>query len=209
MNQKFCDYYSNWIEIYKRGLVRQTTLNKYLTTKSWLYKLIPDLMFENFTRVEYQKLINAYAETHEKQTVMDFHHQVKSAIQDAVDEGLLLKDPTRRVVIKGKKPRDKKIKYLNKYDVQKLINDLNTENQINFDWLILLLIKTGIRFSEAVAILPSDFDFLHQTLSINKTWDYKNGGGFEDTKNESSKRKVKLDYQTAMQFFTLIQKLPA
>ena len=38
--------------------------------------------------------------------------------------------------------------------------------EVNWDWLILLVAKTGMRFSEALAITPKDFDFSHQALSI-------------------------------------------
>ena len=127
---------------------------------------------------------------------------------DAVDEGLLEKDPTRKAIIKGKAPREKKIKYLNQFELHKLIQDLNLEDNINEDWLILLIAKTGMRFSEAIAITPKDFDFPHQSLSINKTWNYKDGGGFALTKNKSSNRKIQLDWQTIIQFSELIKKLP-
>ena len=64
--------------------------------------------------------------------------------------------------------------------------------------MILLIAKTGIRFSEALAITPADFDFSHQMLSINKTWDYKGNGGFLPTKNKSSVRKIFFDWQTVI-----------
>jgi integrase len=73
------------------------------------------------------------------------------------------------------------------------------------DWLILLIAKTGIRFSEALAITPRDFDLGHQLLSISKTWDYKGSGGFLPTKNNSSIRKIPLDWQTVIQFAELIR----
>lgn len=38
---------------------------------------------------------------------MDFHHQIKGAVLDAVDEGYIERDPTRKVVIQGKTPREK------------------------------------------------------------------------------------------------------
>lgn len=44
---------------------------------------------------------------------MDFHHQLKGSILDAVDEGLLDRDPTRKAIIKGKTPSVKKVKYIN------------------------------------------------------------------------------------------------
>jgi integrase len=155
----------------------------------------------------YQKLLNDYASTHEKQTTMDFHHHLKCAILDAVDEGLIQHDPTRKAIIKGITPKQKKTKFLNQYELHKLIEDLYLPTHINSDWLILLIAKTGIRYSEALAITPNDFDFNHQLLSISKTWDYKGHGCFLPTKNQSSIRKIPLDWQTTIQFSELVKKL--
>ena len=140
---------------------------------------------------------------------MDFHHHLKAAILDAVDEGLIDKDPTRKVIIKGKEPRLKKAKYLNQFELHSLLNNLNLNAGINFDWLILLIAKTGMRFSEAIALTPADFDFNKQTLSVNKTWNYKGGGGFQPTKNKSSVRKIQLDWMVVSQFSALIKNIPA
>ncbi len=76
-----------------------------------------------------------------------------------------------------------------------LIESLTLQDEVNWDYFILLVAKTGMRFSEALALTPEDFDFSHQTLSINKTWDYKSGGGFALTKNKSSVRKIQIDWQ--------------
>ena len=105
MNEKlFCEYYKEWVSIYKDGAVRPITLEKYKMTISWLEKLIPTVKMIELDRMAYQKLLNDYALTHERQTTMDFHHQLKGAILDAVDEGLMEKDPTRKAIIKGKTP---------------------------------------------------------------------------------------------------------
>ena len=89
-----------------------------------------------------------------------------------------------------------------------MLSSLDLEHGLNWDWFILLVAKTGLRFSEALAITPADFDFNRQTLSINKTWDYKNEGGFVPTKNKSSVRKVPIDWQLIVQFSTLIKGEP-
>ena len=65
-----------------------------------------------------------------------------------------------------------------------------------------------MRFSEALAITPEDFDFAHQTLSVTKTWDYKGEGGFLPTKNKSSVRKIQIDWQIVVQFSELVKGLP-
>lgn len=204
----FCDYYKQWITVYKEGAIRPVTMSKYNMAYRWLRKLIPELALVDLDRFAYQKLLNDYASEHERQTTMDFHHHLKCAILDAVDEGLIQKDPTRKAIIKGKAPRVKKPKYLNQYELHKLLDDLDLKSEINYDWLILLIAKTGMRFSEALALTPKDFDLSRQMLSVSKTWDYKGKGGFLPTKNGSSVRKIPLDWQTVIQFAELIKQLP-
>lgn len=206
-SELFHIYYKRWITVYKEGAIRKITMAKYLMTQQWLEKLMPNLCLCQLTRLTYQQLLNDYATEHERQTTMDFHHQLKGAILDAVDEGLIDRDPTRKAIIKGKTPREKKPKYLNQFELHTLLTHLNLTPEINWDWFIMLVAKTGMRFSEALALTPKDFDFTHQILSINKTWDYKGDGGFLPTKNQSSVRKVQLDWQTVIQFSQLIKGL--
>ena len=173
-------------------------MDKYLMSKAWLEKLVPNLRLCDLNRITYQQLLNDYA----------FHHQLKGAIQDAVDDGLITKDPTRKAIIKGKTPSPKKIKYLNQFELHTMLTTLELKENINWDWFILLVAKTGMRFSEALALTPKDFDFSHQSLSISKTWDYKGKGGFLPTKNKSSVRKIQIDWQTVIQFSELVKRLP-
>ena len=205
-SQLFFRYFADWIDVYKVHAVREVTLNKYYMSLQWLRKLAPNLKVSELNRRTYQQLINDYAIEHEKQTTMDFHHQVKSAILDALDEGIIKQNPTRKITIKGKTPRKKKVKYLSQTDLQLLLRQLDLEKELNWDWFILLIAKPGIRFAEGLALTPNDFDFGTQMLTINKTWNYRTAEGkFQPTKNASSIRKVQLDWQTAMQFSQMIK----
>lgn len=204
----FCDYYDEWVDVYKKDAIREATLTKYKMSQKWVQKLVPELKVHEMTRTVYQQILNDYAKNHERQTTLDFHHQLKGAILDAVDEGLIERDPTRKAIIKGKPPRSKKIKYLNQFELHTLIADLDIKDEPNWDCFILLVAKTGMRFSEALAITPQDFDFARQTLSISKTWDYKGDGGFLPTKNKSSVRKIQIDWQIVVKFSELIKGLP-
>ena len=207
-DQLFYEYFEEWIELYKVGAVRSVTLSKYNMSLQRVYELAPSLKVGEIDRRKYQQLLNDYALTHEKQTTMDFHHQLKGAILDAVDEGLITTNPTRKIIIKGKKPKEKRTKFLNQFEIQALLRQLELSSEINWDWFILLVAKTGLRFSEALALTPNDFDFSQQKLSITKTWNYKGTtGNFQPTKNESSKRTMQIDWQTAMQFSQLIKNL--
>ena len=200
----FHEYFAEWIGVYKQGAVRPITYQKYLMTLQRLCELAPSLRICEIEKRSYQILLNNYAETHEKQTTMDFHHHLKSAILDAIDEGLLKSDPTRKVIIKGKTPTVKKPKYLSQHELQSLLKNLNLSNDPSWDWFILLLSKTGLRFSEALAVTPNDLDFSNQKISITKTWNYKSAdGGFGDTKNLSSKRSITIDPQLNTQLLRL------
>ena len=205
----FHEYFSDWIKIYKQGAVRQATFQKYQLTLKRLTELAPNLRICELDRRKYQTLLNDYAKTHERQTTMDFHHQLKGAVLDAVDEGLLKSDPTRKVIIKGKEPAPKKTKFLSQFQLQALLQNLAYGDEPNWDWFILLVAKTGMRFAEALALTPSDFDFEQQKIKIEKTWKYKKpDGGFGATKNTSSKRTIQVDPQLAAQMSGLISGMP-
>lgn len=154
------DYYKEWISVYKEGAIRDVTLSKYKMSHLWIEKLVPELRLCDVSRSAYQQIINDYAKEHERQTTMDFHHQLKGAILDAVDEGLIPRDPTRKVIIKGRTPSNKKVKYLNQFELHTLLKSLKLKDSINWDWFILLIAKTGMRFSEEVAMRRLFFDCL-------------------------------------------------
>ncbi|MHC6247622.1 site-specific integrase [Lactobacillus delbrueckii] len=203
------DYFAQWISVYKDGAVRERTLEKYWLSYRHLQKIAPDLKLVEVTRLEYQQILNTFAKTHEKATTMDFHHQLKAALMDAYDEGYLKRDPTRKVVVKGKEPSEKKAKYLNEFELKLLLRHLDLSTFPSFDWLILVIAKTGLRFGEALGLTKNDIDLEHQTINVDKTWDYKSySGGFRPTKNTSSVRKVSIDWKLAMQLNRVIQDYP-
>ncbi|EEJ72046.1 site-specific integrase [Lactobacillus ultunensis] len=201
----FYKYYLDWIHLYKDNAVRQVTLNKYYLVQRRLEELAPNLHMNELDRQSYQKILNLYAKQHEKSTTLDFHHHLKASLFDAVDDGLLKSDPTRRAIIKGCSPSEKKTKYLNLFDLQTLLRSLNLDSKLNWDWFFYLISKTGLRFAEALALTPEDFDFEKQSLVINKSWNYKEKiGHFQPTKNTSSNRTVMVDWQLMQQFQTMI-----
>ncbi|MCD5454116.1 tyrosine-type recombinase/integrase [Lactobacillus delbrueckii subsp. lactis] len=203
------DYFAQWIEVYKEGAVRERTLDKYWLSHRHLQEIAPDLKLVDTTRLEYQQILNTFAKTHEKATVMDFHHQLKAMLLDAYDEGYIQKDPTRKIVVKGKEPSEKKAKYLNEFELKLLLRHLDLSTFPNFDWMILLIAKTGLRFNEALGLTKEDIDLEQQTINVDKTWDYKSyTGSFKPTKNASSVRKVPIDWKLAMQLNQVIQDLP-
>lgn len=204
----FYKYYMQWIRLYKENAIRPVTLEKYYLTYRMLRKLAPDLHLNELDRRAYQAILNKYALTHKRKTVMDFHHHLKASLVDAVDDGIIERDPSRRVIIKGQKQSSKKTKFLSLYQLQQLLRQLDLGPKISWDWFILLVSKTGLRYAEALALTPKDFNFQKSEITINKSWDYKSKvGHFQPTKNKSSNRVVIIDWRTANQFKPLIAEL--
>lgn len=212
----FTDYFARWIETYKSGVVRRVTLDKYQLTRSHLERLSNGVTMENLDRQTYQRIINAYARDHARLSIRDFHNHLKAAVLDAVDEGLLTHNVTRKIVFKGVSSVQKsKSKYLSREESVKLLTVLDLErpiitgNRVNWDWLIVLCLKTGLRFSEALGLTPGDFDLRNCLLNVNKTYDYKHGFQLvEVTKNESSIRKILMDRHLTETFGHALPALP-
>ena len=155
-NELFCNYYAQWIEVYKRGAIRDATMAKYLMTQKWVEKLVPELKVSQLTRTVYQQLLNDYAKEHERQTTLDFHHQLKGAILDAVDEGMIDRDPTRKAITPADFDFSRQTLSISKtWDYKGEGGFLPTKNKssirkIQIDWQIV------VKFSELTKNLPEN-----------------------------------------------------
>ncbi|MYU93549.1 site-specific integrase [Lactobacillus salivarius] len=194
------------MELYKKGTVRHATLIKYKLAHKHVKELCPDLHLHQIDRKNYQLLLNKFAENHERETTLDFHHHLKPCLVDAYEDGIIRVNPTRKAIIKGNQKRKKKKKFLNMDELQALLSELNLSSEVNWDWFIYLISKTGLRFAEALALTPADFDYENQQININKSWNYKfKDYGFQPTKNKSSNRKIFVDDSTLKAFKKLIK----
>ena len=83
------------------------------------------------------------------------------------------------------------------------------ETMTNFDWMIYLALKTGLRYSEMLGLTVGDFDFDKLTLAVAKTYDYKDAKVLEKrTKTRSSIRKIDIDEDLADKFMFVLKGSP-
>jgi len=198
---KFWKYYQQWIETYKYGIVREVTYAKYENVLRHLKELAPELQLSEVARTDVQRLINQFGHTHEYQTTRDFLIHIQPAFRDAVYEGWLKKDPCYKIQIPSMVHRKKKPKYLEIEDVRKLERAFKDDESGYGDFFDCLL-RTGLRFAEALGITPADVDQRNITLDINKSFNYKQSNKtgvrldeFMPTKNKFSVRKIPIDFQ--------------
>lgn len=194
---KFWRYYKQWYETYKLGDVRSVTYDKYELTGRWIKKLAPDLMLDQMTRTDLQRLINAYGQTHEKATVRDFYRHLGAAINDAVYEGWIRKTPCYKIRITSQVASKKKIKWLEVDEVKRL-EKIFRKDKTGFGDFFDFSLRTGLRFAETLGLTPNDVDFDNMTIDVNKSLNYKadqESGQFQPTKNKYSNRIIAIDKQ--------------
>lgn len=186
-------YYKRWINIFKKNVVSRITFNKYQNTAQHIYEIFGDLKLKELTKLRYQEGINKFAETHAKRTVSCFHKQIRACLLEALDEKIIITDPTRKAVITGvERPKTNKVLSYKNWSI--LIKHLNTNK--TDEMIIFIAAVTGMRYGEVVGLTTKDIDFKNGYIKVNKTWDYKYKTGFMKTKTKSSIRKIAIDEQT-------------
>ena len=205
----FSDYFEEWLDIFKPN-ISERSRKRYISTLNVLKKHFGKTLIQDISKREYQRFLNEYGKTRTKRTVNILNKHVRACVRNAVDEGLIMNDFTKNIVLSGKDGLDKNQKYINYTDSKKLLKEIYKNLDSNLSYYVLLLaLTTGLRFGEIVGLTKEDFDFEKNTININKTWAYyRRNGGFTKTKNKQSIRTIKVDKNTMRCFKELFEKTP-
>lgn len=204
-NESLVSYYRRWIKVYKQGAVTPITYNKYQNTGKHAAELFGSLKLKDLTKLLYQEKLNQFAQTHARRTVACFHKQLRACLLEALDERIIIADPTRKAVITGiEKPKHPQS--LNYRDWQRLVTHL-ASTKID-QMIIYIAAVTGMRYGEVVGLTAQDIDFKDQKIHVNKSWDYKYKTGFMKTKTPSSVRDVTIDSHTIQKLKTFLATFP-
>lgn len=193
--ETLANYFYQWMETFKKPALAPVTYVKYQNTYRQIQYYFNDENIHSISRLSYQQALNEFAKTHAKRTTAGFHKQIRAAILDAVEEGLISTDFTRKAIITGRKNK-KKQKFLSYTEWQILIAYTSNHWASPLNLIIYLSAVTGMRYAEVLGLTVGDIDFKNKIVTINKTWDYKYHTGFKRTKNRSSVRTIDLDHQT-------------
>lgn len=182
------DWIEQYLELYG-GQLRETTLK---TRKTRLYNhIIPELgnyKLQKLTRMQYQKFINKKLDTMKESTVKSLHGTFMIAINKAVEHGIIDRNKFKGISI-SKGDEEEKIKFLTKEEVEKLMMVAKT---FEFDeyMAVFILLRTGLRKGELLALTWDDIDFENKLMSINKN---RNHLGIFPPKTKKSNRVISMD----------------
>lgn len=104
----------------------------------------------NITRLLYQNFMNSYGKEHAKDTVYKTNGTIRSCVNDAISEGLIRMNFTKRINLTWNNERTRKIEYLSFQEVQKLKNSLldGIKHSYISRYMLLTIIYTGMRPGE-------------------------------------------------------------
>lgn len=187
-------YYERWFKLYKQSNITDVTKNRYKVIGKAIHDYFDDTKLVNIRRSDYQGFINWYGANHARDSVTKLNGALRSCVGYAIDDDIITKDFTHNVQLVYDRSRKVNVEYLTTAELARLkdavvqsLNHLSTSR-----YMILTAIYTGMRKSEIQALTWKDIDFLHSTISINKSWDEKKKA-FKPTKTSSSKRTIKVN----------------
>lgn len=206
----------SWFESYKLTVkensvsVAHNFLNNYILPALGSYKLdkINTILLQGIVNKWARNANTAHIESgkRERGKTKDFKpllNFIKRILDYAMQLGAIESNPAIQVVTPKLKARtSQKIKYFDNDELKQFLNYLNTlditmENQRS-STLYKLLLSTGLRVGEALALSWSDIDFKAKCISISKTLIQQSNKIQDSTKTKESNRSVFLDDNTTI-----------
>lgn len=202
--EPFDIYFKNWVELYKSNVAKATKVH-YENTQKIVEEYFGSTPLQHIKKSDYQAFLNKYGKGKARETVKKVNAHIRACVREAVDEGIIQIDFTRKVTITGddgKKENEKHINYFDSKRLSKALCDALQKEHRQVYYIILLALKSGMRFAEIIALKRQDFNFKDNTININKTWGYTSSheDGVKHTKTESSNRIIKIDEVTMNMF---------
>lgn len=189
----FAEFFEEWMNTYKIGRFSDSTDNKYKNAQTYIQNYFRGELLKDITKIDYQRFIDDYARDHVKDSIYRINGYIRTCIKEAMGEGLVQRDFTRNVVVTTKKKgKSKELKYL-ETDVASKLKKTALDNASMFNisaYEILFALDTGARYAEIVGLTWDNVDLKNNSISIKRTYDYKQRTGFLPTKTESSIRDI-------------------
>ncbi|PTL18463.1 integrase [Staphylococcus gallinarum] len=174
----FIDYFDNWIKVNKENRVSQSTLNRYTNALNIFDEKFGNIKIKDITQLKYREMLKEYAEGQfvggrkegrTKQSVMKLNNCYSQAFKDALNDGLIQRDPTWNAPIYEKKAtKNEEAKFLNLTTYKNLKAFSKSKNELSY-LAIFILIATGARFGEVQKLKYEDLNKKDSTIHLKGT----------------------------------------
>lgn len=174
----------DWIVAYKNNVASSTYMNYENIIKNHLTP-INDIRLMDLRKIDVQMLINSKSKSSETQRMIKI--TMNQMIEDAIDDGLVYKNVCRSIKISRQAESQKRA--LTDKEKEAIKNCEFTHKEQAF---IDILLYTGLRRSEALALTRKDIDFANRCISVNKSLSWAGGSHIKDPKTTKSNRQVNM-----------------
>lgn len=174
----FLKYFDNWIKVNKENRISQSTLNRYYNALKIFDEKFGDIPINDVSQLKYREMLKEYAEGHfvggrkegrTKQSVSKLNNCFSQAFKDALNEGLIQRDPTWNTPIYEKKaPKKESSKFLNLTTYKALKKFASSKNELSY-LALFVLIATGARFGEIQKLQYKDINRKDCTIHLPGT----------------------------------------
>ncbi|MDG3141906.1 tyrosine-type recombinase/integrase [Streptococcus suis] len=163
------------------------------------------ILLSKISRASIQKVVNQWATNYNNgkpnsyKEYRNMYSLTKNILSFGVSLGLLQNNPAYDVIIPKIKYEQPKRKHFEPPEVKKLLHFLEGLDSNNFTnltdkTLFMLLLSTGLRIGECLALEWQDIDFIEKTVSISKT--LQRNYQTTATKTKSGNRTISIDNKT-------------
>ena len=214
--QTFGEYLENW---FKNIRVYEVESSTYLRNEQTINYHIKDSSLYNTQMINIdfelcQTLINKLSEKYSRSTISKVYVILNMCFNHALTKGHIGENPMMKVKMPKESSlvtKKKEAKWLSSNDVEKLVLEAERVNTREFRikgkvgervygvnaYYVILIIYTGLRIGELMALTWNDIDFKNKTLSVNKSRakgkiDGKTALYIKDPKSESGTRLIPL-----------------
>lgn len=208
--ETLAEYLERWLTIYAGDARPVTVYNYRATLRRWIMepkKGVPPLGRVRLDRLSPKKFTLLYSHMREHgiqpRGIQYIHGIMRKALNDAVDEGELPKNPIlkARVPTKAKgaiaeDPEDKKVRAMSREEAEAFVAAAAKEDRFSALWHVLL--TGGLRPCEAFALKWTDVDFDAGEIHVRRTLtrvgldkeDHPEGWALTPPKTKKSDRKL-------------------
>lgn len=171
--REYCD---NWLQNVQSNILKPSSYDrKEITLENQVYPLIGDICMSQVSFDDIQDMINELKKQDlSYSTIKKAYEAINGCFKYALIKGDINKNPCIGVTLpKNLKHQDGDIKFYTEKQVELLLNQStikynNGKSKYRLGYGIQLLLYTGLRIGEALALTWEDVDIQNKTIKVNK-----------------------------------------
>lgn len=165
----FRDYAEEWLRrVIASPKTRETTVGSYRSHVNNANRAFGDKPIGKITRADIEQLVATYAANGRSITTATYLiRELRSIFRDAMEDGLIARNPAARVEAQGKPKVERDA--LEPDEFEKVRQQLRTGKETAPDWALWQLTLSGLRRGEVMGLRWSDIDLKAGTVAINRS----------------------------------------